>query len=645
MVALVLSAEESILEKLESADLQSLELRLEKIDHQLDELAQPSLRGGIGAIGYRSSSHIDGNHTEWIKINLSKQHTINEVVLVPILYRDSKLGFEAEAFPISFRILAGTENDKTGKVIAEYASTENLLPRVAPMVISIQEETTASWIKVEATQLGTRSFDGRHIFQLSEILVFSGDTNVALRQPIDVSSTHKERMEKAWGSRYLTDGNLPYLMDGALGKKSIAYVSQPAKNPSLTVDLTEEKIISGINLHSVEQSDTVPQAHSGNFGIPLHLKVEASTRADFSDAVEVLNYKFESNDDVGPFMMWNLPKTNCRYVRITDANPQKDIFQIGFAEIEILSQGRNVALDKPIGGTRTLRPSTRSFGVLTDGNNLYGEILPLRQWMNQLKLRHDLETERPLVIAELNSRYAQQQGNLKLATWFIALLLVGGIILVLIQKAAKQRTIYETRERIAANLHDELGANLHAIGLFGNLAKQEVEEKNSDKKWTKLTQYTDAVCALTTETGTTAKHCTNLLAAKDIYADLPGEMKRLADRFLADMDHTLNIADEEITKTLSPRRRNGLFRFYKECLTNILRHSDATKVNTELSAHSGKIRLTVTDNGSGISDMQTPASLKRRARLLGAKVSIESPSEAGSRITLLIKPRKFFNLS
>ncbi|MEP2775919.1 MAG: ATP-binding protein [Luteolibacter sp.] len=643
MGGLALFAEEGAIDALGSATLPSLEQRLAEIDEQLDELAQPSLRGGIGAIGFRSSSHKSGDHTEWIKIDLGREYTIDQVVLAPLLWRDSKQGFEADAFPISFRILAGTDGDSNGTVIANYPSTAHLLPRIAPLVVPVKKGTTASWVRIEATQLAARSFDGRHVFQLSEVLVFSGDENVALRQPVTASSNHIERLQRTWGSRFLTDGNLPYLMDGALGKKSVAYVSQPAQNPSLTVDLGESILISGIHLHAVEQSDTVPQAHPGNFGIPLHLKVEGANDPGFLDATELLDFQFDSFDDIGSIMMWSFPETRCRYVRITDANPEQELFQIGFAEIEVLAAGRNVALGKPISGTGTLHPATRSFGVLTDGFNLYGEILPVRTWMNQLALRHDLEVERPRVIAELSARYAKQRATLKYAGWLIAFMLAGGIILVLIQKAARQRAIFETRERIAANLHDELGANLYAIGLFGNLAKQEVEEKNDNGKWSKLMEYTDAVCALTTETGATARYCTNLLAAKDLYADLSGEMKRMADRLLADMQHTLTITDDEIIRSLSPRRRNGLFRFYKECLTNILRHSGATRVQTILSADSRNIRLRVTDNGSGIAGLHTPPSLKRRARLLGGKVNVESPEEGGTRITLKVQPKKLLN--
>ena len=626
----------------ESTNLPWLEERLNNIDHQLKELAQPSLRGGIGAIGYRSKSRKNANHTEWIEINLDKEYPIDEIALVPLLYRDSKQGFTANAFPLSFRILAGTKANQTGTVIADYPSTAHLLPRVAPLVVKVPKETIASWIKIEVTQLGARSFDNRHVLQLSEILVFSGQENVALRQPVKVSSNHNERLTRAWDSRFLTDGSLPYLMDGAFREKSVAYVSQPAPNPSLTIDLAESTTLSGIHLHTVEQSDTVPQAHPGNFGIPLHLKIEGANLPNFSDATELLNFQFESLDDIGPLIMWQLPETHCRYIRISDANPEHDTFQIGFAEIELLSDGKNVALGKTVSGTGTLQPATRSLDVLTDGYNLYGEVLPLRTWLNQLQLRHNLETERPTVIANLNNRYEKQKANLKLAAWLIALLVAGGIILLLIQKAARQRAIYETRERIAANLHDELGANLYAIGLFGNLAKQEVEEHNNDGNWSKLMQYTDNVCDLTKETGATATYCTNLLASKDIYADLSGEMRRLADRLLADMHHTITITDEEIIKTLSPRRRNGLFRFYKESLTNILRHSDAARVKTHLSAQSGKIHLSVTDNGTGVTE--PPASLKRRARLLSGKLHIERPKNGGTQITLQIHPKKFLSL-
>lgn len=155
-----------------------------------------------------------------------------------------------------------------------------------------------------------------------------------------------------------------------------------------------------------------------------------------------------------------------------DDPPQKS--RIGFAEIEVFSNQDNVALGKPAYTDSELGSQFRSLIALTDGNNLYGRILPIRKWVRELALRHDLETERPLLAAELNRRYARQKIHLTWMTWLAVLLAAGIGCTVLIDRIVRARQIAEIRKRLAADLHDELGADLHVIGLLGDLAQAAV---------------------------------------------------------------------------------------------------------------------------------------------------------------------------
>ncbi|EMI58175.1 histidine kinase [Rhodopirellula sallentina] len=164
-----------------------LEERLLKIDRSLQLLARPSMRSGVGAIGYRSSASDDPNETVEITIRLAEETSIDQVVLVPAIWRDTTLGFRADGFPVAFNISVGCDDDE-GHRVASLTSDDNLLPRIAPVVVDIEPQN-ASWIRVEATQLSRRAWDNRYVLQLSEILVFSGRENVALHQSVESSSS------------------------------------------------------------------------------------------------------------------------------------------------------------------------------------------------------------------------------------------------------------------------------------------------------------------------------------------------------------------------------------------------------------------------------------------------------------------------
>lgn len=637
-LATMVAAESST--KIESLTLIQLEQRLAAIDSVLERLAHFSLRSGIGPVGYRSRTHSDPANTEWIQIELSEETSIDQIVLVPTIWRDTERGFVADGFPVEFTVTAGTHADPNATVIARFGAGDRLLPRIAPLIVSC-DEATASWVRIEATALSKRAWDGRHILQLDEILVFNGQENVALNQPVHASSPgdpagFPRRMP------YLVDGFLPYLMDSAQGEQSIAYVSPVGvgDHPTFTIDLGTVQPLNRIHLHAVDLSDTVPISTPVGFGMPRRLRIEGATRHDFSDAVRLTDCQRDSIYDTGPIIMRRFPETACRLVRVIAEAPYIHNManlrgsQIGFAEIEIFSRDRNVALGKEV--QTNFEPSRpgRSTTALTDGCNLYGRILPVRTWLDELAQRHDLEAERPVVVAELNRRYARQKTQMRYLIGLAGLLGLGAIIIVLVDRIIKQRAIHQTREHIAADLHDELGANLHAIGLLSDLA---VNAKDNPEKQTKHLQH---LRALTERTGAAARYCTHSMESDGLCRNLLEEMQRTSSRILADLEHAITFEGQERIQHIKARRRIDLFLFYKECLTNVLRHANATQVTTRLEASEGLITLTVSDNGQGLAQTNghgVPASLKRRARLLNAQVSAGPSASGGTCITLKLK--------
>ena len=92
---------------------------------------------------------------------------------------------------------------------------------------------------------------------------------------------------------------------------------------------------------------------------------------------------------------------------------------------------------------------------------------------------------------------------------------------------------------------------------------------------------------------------------------------------------------------LPPKKQIGTALFFKECLANIIRHAQASRVVTAVTASPRELVLTVTDNGRGLpaagSGAPTPPSLIRRARLLGGS-AIAFPNQAGGTVVTLRIP-------
>lgn len=621
-----------------------LEQRLAFIDSELKKLAQFSMRSGIGSVGFRSDFHEDSPHTEWIEIELGEEPPFDQIVLVPTIWRDTKTGFRADGFPLDFQLVAGKCGEAEGTVLASYGPEDKLLPRIAPLVVPVPE-TSACWIRLEASALTTRAWDGNYILQMDEILVFSGQENIALNKPVRVSS-NSTQLDKARRKQNLVDGYVPYLMDAAHGEQSIAFLGRAELgiHPTLMLDLGSIHLLNRIHLHTIEMGDTVPQASPLGFSYPGHLVLEGALKPDFSDASRLMEYHMETIYDSGPIIMRSFPESACRYLRLIVPEPyvvQRNGLRFsltGFAEIELFSKGSNVAIGKQITSNLTPTGNIRSISAVTDGSNLFGQILPIRDWMNELARRHDLEVERPNVLADLNQSYARQKTYLNLLGWLAALLAAGIVITILTFRIIRKRQVARIKEQLAADLHDELGADLHTIRLLSDMAE---ETKHSPEELSSLHRR---IRRVTRQSAAAVRHCTNMLEADGLLTNLPDAIHRASRRIMANLKNDISIEGEEYLEKLNPRTRFDLILFYNECLVNISRHSGASQFSTQLKADAKEVLLSVGDNGRGLSPSKVngvPKSLKRRARFLRAKVSVENPASGGTRINLkLSTPRK-----
>jgi signal transduction histidine kinase len=617
-----------------SRSISDLEARKEAIVEELESLSRPSLRGGVGSIGFHSSPYLEADHSFWVEIELGGDYVIDEVILVPVLWRDMEAGFRADAFPTALRVLAGTANDREGTVVADYESPEGVYPGITPLVIKVKE-TSASWVRIEVPRLSQRLFDDRFVFQMSEIFVFSQGRNVALRQSVEMSEPAPRDPSGAWSQDFLVDGTTPYIMNSAKGGQSVGFLGDFGVAPILYLDLGKSYSISGINLHAVEQSNTVPQAYLGDLGIPRKFKIEGADALDFEDPILLLNCSLPNISDMGPIMMWNIPESRCRYIRIVttelgeSASASASRARIGFAEVELISGGINVAEGK----NAWVEPSVKNRRnplAMTDGQNYYGKILPTQSWLQELGRRFDLETELSILDKNLSRRYALQKDILRGMGWSLVVALFLIVFIILYGRMLRVRNEARVRERIAANLHDELGANLHAIGMWSDIAQESINAPDS------LIESLQRIRGLTERTGASARFCANMLEAKGVCEILVDDMKREASRLLADIRYEIAFDGEEAINALTRRKRIDIFLFFKESLTNIIRHGQAMTARISLSVKNREVELIIVDDGCGFSG-GLPKSLQRRARLMRAKAGVEHQDEGGTLVWLKLK--------
>ncbi|MEP5351803.1 MAG: hypothetical protein ABJZ75_05580 [Luteolibacter sp.] len=629
--------------------LPDLEARVDEIDEELGTLARFTLRNVVGNVGWLSRPHKTVDAAEWAEVFFSEDVQIDRIVLAPVLWNDAVKGPQADGFPLVFEVIAGAAGEKEGRVVARFGAEDEVLPRVAPLVIRIPPQE-AGWVRIKSLEMTPCARDGRYLFALSEIMVFSGERNVALHGEVKVSSSIGGYGADAIYKDALVDGLTPFVMDASTGNSSDALLAFMNKGVKLwfTIDLGESCAVDMISIHAADVAEFIPQISAADTGMPFRFLIQGYEKEDFSDAVPLAEFRRDSPYAAGNIITMRFPKRECRYVRFTALEPNaalkasKSHSSLSLAEMEVFAGSRNVSVGKPVllpNVSNKHRYRVNNETSLTDGLNHFGEILPTGVWMDQLARRHDLERERPEVAAAIRIGYEKQKSLLARLSWLVALLAGGILFIILIDRIIRMRGIAKLKERIAADMHDELGANLHTIGLLSDSANASHE---SSEEWGALHRR---IRALTEQTGQAIRRCSQFVDNAANYTSLIEDMERSVRRITGQFEHSITFEGEEHLERFNSSTRVDIYLFYKECLVNIYRHSQATKFQTSLVALPTEIVLTVSDNGKGMPEELRdgiPRSLLRRARLVRGKLLIEDDEDGGTRVTLKISNRKWW---
>ncbi|HVA49912.1 MAG TPA: sensor histidine kinase [Pirellulales bacterium] len=109
---------------------------------------------------------------------------------------------------------------------------------------------------------------------------------------------------------------------------------------------------------------------------------------------------------------------------------------------------------------------------------------------------------------------------------------------------------------------------------------------------------------------------------------------------------SIELVHDVRTERLPPPIESALFRICQEALTNVRRHSRATRARVELVEEENSVRLSIRDDGVGFNPADVRArqfglqGIRERARLLGGQATIDSAPGAGTRIEVELPKRE-----
>ena len=203
--------------------------------------------------------------------------------------------------------------------------------------------------------------------------------------------------------------------------------------------------------------------------------------------------------------------------------------------------------------------------------------------------------------------------------------------------------IVEERERIGRDLHDGIIQSIYAVGL----SLEDVPELMTDEPDEARARVERAIDSLDQSIRDIRNFIFGLRPELLEQAGLVGGLAALADEFRVNsmVDVDLDTADAR-DADLSPELIGQFLSIAREALSNIARHSKATRGSVQVETGDDFVRLTISDNGVGF-DAATPrgighqglVNMRARASSVGGRLDVESEPGAGTRI-IVEAPRR-----
>ncbi len=224
-------------------------------------------------------------------------------------------------------------------------------------------------------------------------------------------------------------------------------------------------------------------------------------------------------------------------------------------------------------------------------------------------------------------------------TWFIlfSFLAFGGLLFSFYRYRISQvKQIQVVRDRIASDLHDEIGSSLTHVNILSEIGRMSSNAAASSQQLFKR---------IGEEAQSSSEALDDIIwsvnSRADTADDLISRMRRYASELFEVKGIAFSLLEEHFDENqfMGLELRRDFYLIYKELLRNIIRHAEATSVNVKIKGEGHLLWMEIRDNGHGFdiqasSDRQGLHSVKGRVTKWKGHFSIYSTPDSGTVISV-----------
>jgi len=238
--------------------------------------------------------------------------------------------------------------------------------------------------------------------------------------------------------------------------------------------------------------------------------------------------------------------------------------------------------------------------------------------------------------------------------WFYSLivLVAAGALYALYRYRVKQLLRLQTiRNRIASDLHDEIGSTLSSISIYSDVIAEEMKESSPEAR-----AIAQRISASTTKMMESMSDIVwTINPRNDRFTNILSRMQSFASELLEAKNATLHFHVDERVKQLKlgMEARKNFYLVFKESVNNIAKYANAKNVWIEIGMVNEELHLSIRDDGTGFDAEKVFLSasrngnglinMKERTESLSGTFSILSSPELGTQIEMRFPATKISN--
>lgn len=617
---------------------------LAEVNRQLAQIAQETenshepmnVNSGIRR-GFETRKIEEGKDA-WVELKLAQATTADSIVLIPMLAKGTEGEVPGYGFPRRFQLEAQDEDGDIYLLLDERAS-DFPNPGQYPVLAECPPGIKLSSFRLTATEPWNRG--GQKILALAEFMVLKGNLNIARGGKITASSSR--RLPPTWSTQNLLDMVTPLGLPITTSERNLSgwrseNSSKQNAMKSVIVDLGSSYPLDEIRLIPTWNPE-LPLLF--NYGLPSRFRIDTFHSQLKDPPLTITDQTIETLQSPGQnIQFFDVGGSEVRFIKLESTRLRANAgdYFLALSELQAYSNGENVARNAKVISSESVEDESWGKAALTDGLVGNGKLIELPEWFQnlenqkQLKSRQtDLEKRRDLLFQQGEQRLVGGSITVTGAIAFIASLLLWQ------GKRQRQHDREQHRERLARDLHDELGSNLGSIALISSFS---LEGQNNEEEMRKDLIEIEEVAR---ESANSMRDMVELLGGRygGAESDWLDTMQRLAERLLRGVQLDCRLPESPLTHVPNLETCREIYLFCKEVLYNISKHAQANQVQFYLRPHPNGLEIEIADDGFGF-DLEQPteghglSNIRARAESLRATLSLDSSPGNGTILRIQI---------